>query len=405
MQPAGVYISFPFCRQKCSYCNFASDVQPASLMPRYVDALIREIRHRSEICANAALRVTENIAPNLPLNDAIDTIYMGGGTPGLLDADQLSRIVHAVRDSFDVFGDLEFTIEASPENVTPATAAAWRELGINRISMGVQSMITEELRAVGRLHTAETVAQAFDDLRCAGINNVGADLIAGLPNQTASGWERSLRGLLAVAPEHVSVYMLEVDDDSRLGRELRQHGTRYQAAAVPTDDEVAEFYVAAIETLQSAGYDHYEISNFARPGKSSRHNMKYWSDVAYFGFGADAHSYDGHYRWANADALLTYIEGIEHGRSVIVERTTLSTQDKLEERLFLGLRRREGVNLARLRDDFDHAPGRLLQQYSKHIREFSDAGLLEMQGETLRLTPRGILFSNEVFAGFLEETK
>lgn len=342
-QQAGIYLSIPFCRQKCTYCNFASDVHSASLLPHYLDYLTTEITRRSELWSKAGVP-----AENTP----VDTVYMGGGTPGMLTPGQLTHLLDAIRASFSLDADPEITIEASPENVTPTTAAAWAASGINRVSLGVQSMVLAELRAVGRLHDAQTVTQAFCSLRDAGIENISVDLIAGLPHQTAASWETSLQALLQLEPSHLSVYMLEVDDDSRLGREMLHNGERYHAAAVPSEEQVAEFYCSAMELLGASGLEHYEISNFSRPGKLSRHNEKYWTDAPYFGFGVDAHSYDGERRWANTDSVVTYIERINQLQPPIAEQKTLCAREKLEERMFLGLRRREGISLRRLDAEF-----------------------------------------------------
>jgi len=400
MNPAGIYISVPFCRQKCSYCNFASDVQPSALLPRYLDCLCTEMRRRNELWEEAGIPDSEV---------SVDTIYMGGGTPGMLDAAQLLTILRDAHAMFHVEHPAEITIEASPENVTAAAAAAWAASGINRVSLGVQSMVPEELRAVGRLHDAPMVARAFSNLRAAGIENLSVDLIAGLPKQTVQSWERSLRALLDLQPAHFSIYMLEVDDDSRLGREILLRGGRYHAEAVPCEEQVVDFYCAATQILRDSGFEHYEISNFALPGKRSRHNQKYWTNAAYFGFGVDAHSYDGERRWANTESVTAYVESIEGGRSPIAEQQALSSREKLEERFFLGLRCREGVSMPDLESEFagltqnaaEHVS--IQTAYAGPIREFCEAGWLQAEGDRLRLTDRGVLFSNEVFAGFLFE--
>lgn len=395
---AGIYISVPFCRQKCTYCNFASDVFPSYLLPDYAKALVKEISGRRELWPAAGIPVGDDLP--------VDSIYMGGGTPGLLAPEQLAAILDAVRASFHVEDGAEITIEASPENVTPASAAAWAGMGVNRVSMGVQSMVREEIRAVGRIYDAADIEAAFKNLRGAGIRNISADLIAGLPHQTPASWERSMEALLALEPEHVSVYMLEVDDESRLGHELLREGDRYLARSVPTEEQVADFYCAAMERLRRAGFEHYEISNFARPGRRSRQNQKYWTSAPYFGFGADAHSYNGERRWANVDDAVAYIEKIGNSQLPLAENKTLGWQEKLEERLFLGLRRREGVSLSQVDAEFagtgtDGVTVR--QRFAEPIRKFTEAGWLESEGDCLRLTDRGVLFSNDVFAGFLED--
>jgi oxygen-independent coproporphyrinogen III oxidase len=393
MEPAGIYLSIPFCRQKCTYCNFASEAHAPESLPKYLLLL------ESEILKHAALWRTAGIPA--PDRSPADTIYLGGGTPGLLTKEQLRSLLDVVRASFQ-FDDrlqLEITLEAAPENVTELSASAWAECGVNRISMGVQSMVKQELRAVGRMHDAGTVRRAFAALRGAGIENISVDLIAGLPHQTQESWRVSLGGLIGLNPAHFSVYMLEVDEDSRLGRELLDGGSRCGAATVPTEEQVADLYCAAIERLRAAGYEHYEISNLARPGRVSRHNWKYWTNAPYFGFGVDAHSYDGERRWANTDSLDVYLEKLHHGESPVAATKALAAQEQLEERLFLGLRRRIGVSLPEIAAEFTAGAA---ERYNSVIEEFVEAGWVERSGDRLLLTDRGVLFSNEVFAGFLE---
>ena len=320
MNPAGVYLSVPFCRQKCSYCNFASDAHTAALLPRYLRALETEILHRPELWTKAQIPAYDDASVN--------SIYLGGGTPGMLAGEQLARLLHAVGQSFHLEGNAEVTLEASPENATAANAGGWAAAGINRVSLGVQSMAVEELRAVGRKQDAATVAAAFSALRSAGINNISADLIAGLPHQTLVSWQQSLRSLLDLQPDHVSVYLLEADEDSRLGREILAKGRRYHAADVPGEDMLAEFYALAIDFLRDAGLEQYEISNFCRPGRESRHNEKYWTGAPYFGFGIDAHSYDGTSRWANTESLDGYCDAAETLTPALAERSQLQRAGK-----------------------------------------------------------------------------
>ncbi len=408
MSLAGIYISIPFCRQKCTYCNFASDVQPSVLLRRYIQVLKSEIGRHAELWQAAGIPACEY---------SIDTIYMGGGTPGMLAAGDLAEVLSTIRSSFPAEHDSEITIEAAPENVTSENAGAWAAAGINRVSLGVQSMAAQELRAVARQHDAGTVSQAFANLRAAGIQNISADLIAGLPHQTAASWNSSLNALLELQPEHFSVYMLEVDGESRLGREIIDGGRRYSAEAVPPEEQVVEFYSTAMERLRDAGYLHYEISNFALPGKESRHNEKYWTNAPYFGFGVDAHSYNGDHRWANVDSITRYIEQIESHRPPILAHSVLASDEKLEERFFLGLRRREGISFSALNAEFgqgsdltpsDGEVGSALAadkgigtRFAKQIAQFCEAGWLEVDRDRMKLTDRGVLFSNEVFEGFL----
>ncbi|HEY7679187.1 MAG TPA: radical SAM family heme chaperone HemW, partial [Terriglobia bacterium] len=375
MERAGIYLSVPFCRQKCTYCNFASDVHPSSQLPRYLRTLQTEVARRSELWEQAGLPWLESVSA--------DSIYLGGGTPGLLTGEPLSRLLEAVGSAFRLAPEPEVTLEASPENVTAEQAAAWVSCGINRVSLGVQSMVTGELRAVARMHDASIVGNAFAVLRDTGISNISVDLIAGLPHQTEESWQASLQGVLNLEPTHLSVYMLEVDEESRLGGELLRGGTRYAAGAAPTEEQVVAFYALAVERLRGAGYHHYEISNFALPGKESRHNEKYWTNVPYFGFGVDAHSYDGKRRWANVDTLTDYLQLLEQGRSPIKEAKNSEPSEQMEERFFLGLRRLQGISLTALAAEFGE-PAR--QRCEERVGPFRDAGWVETDGDQLRLT-------------------
>ena len=356
---SGVYISYPFCAQKCSFCNFASGVFPRDLERRYLEAL------RCEIAACEF--------PWRP-----ETVYLGGGTPSGMDPADLKTLLDLVPGR----PWLEATMEAAPGGITAAKAAAWREAGINRVSLGVQSFVRSELARTGRRHTAEIVAGEIEVLRGAGIGNVSIDLIAGLPGQTRASWQESLDWIALLAPEHVSVYMLEVDDDSRLGREMRLGGVRYGAADVPSEDLTAELYERAAEWMARRRIQRYEISNFARSGCESRHNLKYWLLEPYIGFGADAHSFDGAMRRQNAETPEEYVRS---------PRAGASPADRASERFFVGLRLTAGI-----RPDPDE-----WLRFAAPILRFREAGLLETDGDMLRLTNRGILLSNEVFQEFL----
>lgn len=359
---AGVYISYPFCAQKCTYCNFASGVMPGETERQYPTALMREIR-----------AAQFDWTPN--------TVYLGGGTPSSMDLDTLDEVLSAVPGR----KWREATLEAAPGTITSAKAARWREAGINRVSLGVQSFIHSELARTGRRHTAEIVAGDVAVLRAAGLANLNLDLIAGLPGQTREGWRASLDWIECLDPPHVSVYMLEVDEDSRLGKEILLGGARYGAGDVPEDEAIAEFYETAVERLADMGIARYEISNFARPGFESIHNLKYWRREPYLGFGADAHSCDGGRRWQNVEAASEYVA---RSPQVRVEDTRA---DESEEKFFVGLRLAEGVET----DSADWL------RHGAAIRRFVDSGLIERVGERLRLTPRGVMVSNEIFQEFV----
>jgi oxygen-independent coproporphyrinogen III oxidase len=361
---AGVYISWPFCAQKCTYCNFASGVLPRELESRYLAALIREIAsYRWESTA--------------------DTVYLGGGTPSAMEADQLQQLFGALRGP-----TLEATIEAAPGTLTEARVELWLSVGINRVSLGVQSFIRQELARTGRKHTAEIVAQDVALLRAHGIHNINIDLIAGLPGQTSASWDESLAATLSLAPPHVSVYMLEVDGHSRLGAEILLGGKRYGAVDVPSDDSIADFYETAVDRLSAHGIHRYEISNFARPGAESIHNLKYWKREPYVGFGADAHSFDGMSRWQNVESAQEYAARSERGESVGSEE---SSPNPDEEKFFVGLRLSEGVQA----DEADWL------RFGPAFEYFLSSGVLERANGNLRLTPRGVMVSNEVFQEFV----
>lgn len=385
----GIYISVPFCRTKCSYCNFASDVFSRAVFERYVDRICTDIQKAPETAGEMGGQ----------LERAVDSIYLGGGTPTVLEAAQLERVFAMVRQQFEVSADAEVTVECAPGTLTSAMLQTLLRCGVNRVSLGVQSFVDQEAAAVGRLHKRETVLEDIARLRAAGIANINIDLIAGLPHQTAESWKFSLAEAIASGASHVSVYMLEVDEDSRLGSELLAGGTRYHARFVPDEESMADFYIVACERLQSAGMLQYEISNFARQNFESRHNLRYWKRLPYFGFGVDAHSMltsatsdmDA-VRFAPADSLEQYMS------NATLERTAVSHAAALEESFFLGLRLTQGVSLRELSGRFGED---ILKHLNPTIDELVGDGLLQHRKEFIALTPRGRLLSNEVFERFV----
>ncbi len=432
--PLGLYISVPFCRTKCSYCNFASDVFSRSAYENYVARLLEDIANIRQLAAYLGCGLGSS------LDDTADSIYLGGGTPSLLDAAQLLRIFAAVRDQFAVTSDAEITVECAPGTLTPALIDTLLHCGVNRVSLGVQSFVDREAQAVGRLHKRSTVLEEIGRLREAGLDNINIDLIAGLPHQTDESWAFSVSETIAAGVPHVSVYMLEVDDDSRLGRELIAGGARYHAHFVPDDDQTAGFYRQACETLAAAGIAQYEISNFARDAtrggellsNQSRHNLKYWTRQPYLGFGVDAHSMQElmekgaalpvrvgtaalgcpaerssaaadryrNIRFATPESLDAYMNRAPH------TVTPVSRLAAIEESVFLGLRLNRGIDLEQLRKEFsaEFDPG-TVADWESAIQTSVHDGLLEKQAATLRLTGRGRLLSNEVFARFLTDNK
>jgi oxygen-independent coproporphyrinogen-3 oxidase len=365
----GIYISFPFCAQKCTYCNFASGVFPQNLVAPYVESVCQEIR------------ATE--FPSEP-----DTLYLGGGTPSLLDTRALQAIVEALPAS----RWREATIEGAPGTLSAEKAAAWARLGINRVSLGIQSFVPKVARAAGRRHTPEVVAAEIELLAREGITNINIDLISGLAHETPESWEISLDWLARLAPSHVSVYMLEVDDESHLGEQLRSGGHRYGADCVPSEDDIADFYLRAIERLREIAVVQYEISNFARPGWESIHNLKYWNMQPYVGFGADAHSFDGTRRWSNVDSPAEYVERARQGRSVRRETEPVDPARRLQEKFFTGLRQIAGIQPSEAE----------LRPFRDSVASLTERGWLAWNPQgRLHLTPQGVLFSNEVFEQFI----
>jgi oxygen-independent coproporphyrinogen-3 oxidase len=359
------------------------------MFDRYVERVCADIEEAPGIAREVGGQIERGV----------DSIYLGGGTPTVLDTAQLERIFAAVQSHFEVQPDAEITVECAPGTLTEEMLEVLPRCGVNRISLGVQSFVDQEAAAVGRLHKRTTVLEDICRLRAAGITNINVDLIAGLPHQTAERWNFSLEETIATDVPHVSVYMLEVDEDSRLGRELMAGGTRYHAHFVPDDEATADFYLAACERLDAAGIAQYEISNFARQGFRSRHNLKYWMRQPYLGFGVDAHSMlvsatpeQDAVRFACPDSLERYIA------EAPLQRTEVSREAALEESFFLGLRLTRGLDLRELSADFgEEAVG----EFENEVSEFLKSGLMEMDGRYVRLTPQGRLLSNEVFQRFL----
>ena len=311
MKRAGIYIHIPFCRARCSYCDFATGTYEGALADAYVHALVSEITSfgGAQECAEA------------------DTIYFGGGTPSLLTPTQIAHILEAVRGRFRLTPRVEVTMEMNPGTVTPEALRGFREAGVNRASFGAQTFDDGELKRLGRTHTADDTRRTLSLLRDAGVDNISFDLIAGLPNQTLEAWSRNLDEALALRPEHLSLYLLEVHEGTPLAAQIREG--RYTA---PDADLAAEMYILLAERTRDVGYEQYEISNFCLPGRESRHNMKYWTGTPYFGFGCSAHSFDGRtLRWSNERDARRYVEMLETRGDALVERTELDERDASAE--------------------------------------------------------------------------
>ncbi|HTV04648.1 MAG TPA: radical SAM family heme chaperone HemW [Acidobacteriaceae bacterium] len=388
--PLGLYVSIPFCRSKCTYCNFASGVFPASYFERYVERLeadLRVIRKQADVWG-------------AELPQRVDSIYLGGGTPSLLPSELMRKLFAAVRSEFAIDPDTEITVECAPGQLEDTTLEAMAKCGVNRISFGVQSFIDDEAKHTGRLHTRAIALRDVERVRAAGVRRVNLDLIAGLPGQTQASWRESLDVLCSAKPDHASVYMLEVDDDSRLGREIGAGGLKYYAPQVPADDAIAEMYAEAVNLLAAHGLPQYEISNFAQAGSESQHNLKYWLRKPYLGLGLDAHSMLQDHagralRFATNDELELFLESPGWDKP-----QRLTREEELEEAWFLGLRLNTGVRLSALRAEFGEKP---VRSFDPVLAGLAADRLIERDGDRVRLTLAGRLLSNEVFGRFLLE--
>lgn len=391
----GIYIQVPFCQTKCTYCNFHTGVVSRDRYHPYANAVSREI---AESCA--------------PDDIEVDSVYLGGGTPSLLEPAALATILQTLRESFRVAHALpgteassaspEITLEADPETITIEKAASWLAAGFNRISLGAQSFNDLELKSAGRMHRRADIFNAVQYLREAGFGNISMDLIDGLPHQTRESWENSFDETLHIRPEHISIYMLEIDEGSRLGKESLAGGKRYSAMQIPSDDAMADFYESACTRLATEGYDHYEISNWALPGFRSRHNLKYWRREPYLGFGAGAHSFDGATRWANVHDPARYVTCIEQGISPREQIETVTPAQALDEELFLGLRQLEGIDFGRIEREYTATgQGDRMAALRGRIINLRRQGLVELDGARLRLAPSRLTLSSEVFVELL----
>ena len=390
----GLYIAIPFCRSKCTYCNFASGVYPASEHARYVDRLVNDLQSAGEWAGQV----------NVNLPRRVDTVYLGGGTPSLLAPGLIQNLFTAIRANFHLDADAEITVECAPGQIAGETLDALVAAGVNRVSLGVQSFIDREAQSSGRLHSRAIVEDDLRRLRAAGIRNINLDLIAGLAGQTFASWQESLNALIGAGVPHASVYMLEVDEDSRLGREMLAGGVRYHAELVPNDDAIARMYTQAIDSLATAGLAQYEISNFCLPGFASRHNLRYWQRRPYLGLGLDASSMlraprssraeiPNVLRATTSDDLTAYL-----GASQPLETTWHSPASQLEEAWFLGLRLNAGVRVADLQSEFGLSA---VTPALEVVSRLAEEGLLLSEGGVVRLTARGQLLSNDVFQEFL----
>jgi len=373
----GLYIHIPFCSAICNYCNFNRGLFDADLKRSYVDALAAEIERTAA-----------------PANDTVaDTIYFGGGTPSLLEPAEIHRLIQACRHRFAVTADAEITMEANPETVTTARLVEYRQAGINRLSFGVQSFRDDELQRLSRLHGATRARDAYAEARAAGFDNISLDLMMWLPAQRVDHWLQSVDAAIALAPEHLSLYLLEVYPNAPLRDEM----ARAQWSQAP-DEDAEKMYLTAMERLEAAGLMQYEISNVARSGRQSRHNLKYWSDGEWLGFGCGAHSTSAGARWKNVSSTEDYVARVRAGQSTAEGVHRLSPEEHLGDALFTGLRLSGGVDLRAI--EVRHGVD-VWERYGRELQRFVDAEWLVRDAGRLRLTRRGMLVSHEVMMVFV----
>jgi oxygen-independent coproporphyrinogen-3 oxidase len=373
----GLYVHVPFCSAICNYCNFNRGLFDADLKSRYVDAVVSEISRAR----------THESTP------AADTIYFGGGTPSLLEPAEIGRIIAACESAFDVSPDREVTLEANPESVSQARLAAFRDAGINRVSFGVQSFRDEELRRLSRLHTADRAHAAVAEARAAGFDNVSLDLMMWLPEQRVSDWLESVDAAIELAPEHLSLYLLELYPNAPLKDDMAR--ARWSQAP---DDDAAAMYLTAMERLDAAGCEQYEISNVARPGRRSRHNLKYWTDGEWLGFGCGAHSTCSGVRWKNVASTEEYVARVARSETTAVDERRLTADERLGDALFTGLRLTDGIDLDAMNERYSVD---IWRRYGADLEPFLEQGCLRREGTRLRLTRSGMLIAHEVMTVFV----
>jgi oxygen-independent coproporphyrinogen-3 oxidase len=370
----GLYLHIPFCSSICNYCNFNRGLFERGLKDRYVSALEREIRQAGR-------------------GEPVDTIFFGGGTPSLLEPEEIARLIDTCRAGFDVTPDAEVTLETNPETSTPGRMEGFQRAGVNRVSFGVQSFRGEELVRLGRVHSAARAREAVAEARGAGIGNISLDLMMWLPQQSGADWQESVEALVDVGPAHASLYLLELYPNAPLKETMARGGW-----SLAPDDDAAEMYLWSMSRLDAAGYRQYEISNVARPGAESRHNLKYWEDGEWLGFGCGAHSTRDGIRWKNVSATEDYISRVVGGYPLPVETRRLTSLERAEEALFTGLRLAGGIDVSAVGARYGvDAWGR----FGPGLTPFVTEGMVVRDGDRIRLTREGMLVANEILAVFV----
>ena len=386
----GLYIHIPFCQHICSYCNFNRGLLDAELKRNYVDALVAEIM-KSGI-NSAGPRAAAELIPDFIVS-AVDTIFFGGGTPSLLEPAEVARILRACRETYRVTDDAEITLETNPETVTPERLRAFRDAGINRLSFGVQSFDDEELKKLGRIHSAAKAIEVIGDAMRIGFASVSFDLMLWLPGQTPATWYRTVDQAISLSPDHLSLYLLELYPNAPLKEEMARSGW-----SQTPDDDAAEMYLEGLQRLDAAGYAQYEISNVARTGHRSRHNIKYWESGSWRGFGCGAHSTVDGTRWKNIAGTGEYVARIGSGQGVRHDVRILSTAERIEEALFTGLRLNDGIDEAAFHARWEIFPW---QRYQDALTLRVEAGHVWRAKGRFGLTRAGMLVANDVLSAFV----
>jgi oxygen-independent coproporphyrinogen-3 oxidase len=400
VSPLGIYVHLPFCDSKCHYCNFASGVYPDAMVAPYVKALKSEILNLKTILSEL------NISPDRVTFYTVDTIYFGGGTPSFIQGEYIIDLVKLLRYAFDVSPAAEITLEVNPGSVDERKIECYRVAGVNRISIGMQAFQDEMLKHIGRSHTVQDAVSTLELFRKTGMSNISVDIIAGLPGQSAEDWRENLDTIQFLSPEHLSMYMLEIHEHTVFGKtyggqnaKLRAMPTGTTPPDLPNEELLERFYFEAVSQFEKNGYCQYEISNFARPGYESRHNLKYWTDQYFIGFGCSAYSYFGEMRWGNERSVERYLKSIQRQQHAIDYRSESTARDREEEAIFLGLRLTQGVDLSQFKKKFGFD---LQDRFEREIEYLKEGELIELTPSHIRLTPKGWMLSNEVFTEFLQ---
>ena len=383
MQPLELYIHIPFCVKKCAYCDFLSGPAGEKEKEEYVKMLVDEIRN----------------CPDTVQNYRVISIFFGGGTPSLLTGEQIGRLMDTVREIFTLDEDAEITMEMNPGTVTEEKLRKYRQAGVNRLSIGLQSVNDEELRLLGRIHTYEEFREAYHLARANGFSNINVDLISAIPGQTVESWRRTLEQVMALSPEHISAYSLIIEEGTRFYQWYGKGQTDQEKyPPLPDEDAERQMYERTEGILEEYGFHRYEISNYAREGKECRHNLGYWSRVEYLGIGLGASSFISNTRYHLCTDMISYIERIGSGEDLREEIEVLTKEDAMEEFMFLGLRRMQGISGTQ----FENCFGNTIEEiYGDVIEKLEQEKMLEVKEDKIRLTKRGIDVSNYVFCEFL----